>query len=168
MSKQGLLLPLRLDVRVHSGKPSEDRSYKENYVPPNNVVALHPDTYVAMIDVSIELPLVTASVWLNFGPFDSEIDAMEWTNILEVVHVQIANDDTHHLYASGNSTFSSEEESFPRSFIGTTDIKKVNASFRAPGELIPSGSPTDTAGELCTYALEALAEAITQTLSVLP
>ena len=136
-------------------------------MPENNVVPLHPDTYVAMVDVSIAVPLINASVWLSFGPFDSKIDADEWLRMLEVVHLQIEEPDTHHSCATNSLNMESEDEPPIRCFIGNSDTPQVNASFRAPGELIPPGSPTCTAGELPTYALQALAESIDQTLAII-
>lgn len=134
----------------------------------NNVLPLHPETYAASVDINIALPLINASVWLSFGPFDSRDDAEDWLNVLQIVHQQIEEPLTHHLYSANSFMTEPSEEPSVSCFIGGTDVPKVESSFRAKGELIPSGTPVDTAEKLCSYALRALLESIEQAQTVMP
>ena len=134
--------------------------YKEDGVQRDNVLVLHRETYAAAVDINIGLPLIAASVWLSFGPFDSRDDAEDWLSILQIVHQQIEEPTTRHLYSANSFMIDPDAEPTVSCFIGGTDTPKVASSFRAKGELIPSGSPASTAEKLREYALRALAESI--------
>lgn len=134
----------------------------------DKVVQLRPDTFAASIDVSVAIPLSNASIWLNFGPFDSRHAAEEWLRVLQDVHRLLEEPNPYRLSAPSSSSAVSEEEFMVSCFIGDTDTPKVDGSFRAKGALIPPGSPTDVAGELCKYALQALSESIDVVLSNFP
>lgn len=149
-----------LDVSSYSDRQGRDRSHKELLVPKDNILPLRPDTFVAAVDVNVSLPLINASVWLNFGPFDSRDDAEDWLNILQIVHLEIEEPNTHHLYMANSFMIEPDDEPDVACFIGSTDTPQVDASFRVKGELIPSGSAADTAEQLGKYALAALAQAI--------
>ena len=135
----------------------------------NNVIPLFPDTYVVSIDVYLVLPLITASIWLNFGPFTSEVDAVEWLNMVEVVHVQLEEPDTHHLYAANSFMLESqdEESKLVHCYIKDVNISKSDAPFRDDDEFIPPGSPTDAASDLRKYALEALMASFDDALTII-
>lgn len=134
----------------------------------DNVIPLRPDTYAVSVDVSVALPLIHASIWLNFGPFDSRSEAEEWLSVLQDVHRLLEEPKAHGRSLFSSATTVSEEEFTVNCFIGDTDTPKVGASFREKGALIPPGSPTDTAEELCLYALRALAESIGLVLAHFP
>jgi hypothetical protein len=126
------------------------------------VVSLRP--YVAALDVCVELPLMSISTWLCFGPFDSEGSASEWLAMVETLHAASGGGDSAHLYRLQGATDRSTP--FLTCVIMGTDVQNVVPAFRTKGELIEPCNPTDTAGKILTYALMAVQQAISTVLSV--
>lgn len=115
--------------------------------------------YVAMLDVTVELHLVTMEITLCFGPFNAECDARKWLDEVERVHKVIegseAEEDEDALDATGLPT-----APFIRSYVHGSDIIIADQHARKPGELIPPGTPEHDARMLCVYALYGLEQAV--------
>lgn len=128
----------------------------------DNVAAFYP--YAAVLDVSVEIPpMVAVSAWVTFGPFETKESASAWLLALEIAHAALERGDSFHEHMM--QSVLEDGSLIPlRCFIGFSDVKQVDPSFRAKGALIPSGSPTEAAGHIHEYALRAVHQAVTYTL----
>lgn len=130
----------------------------------DKVASLRP--FAAVLNVGVELTMISMSAWIGFGPFDTKKDARVWL---------LALLDAHTVFTDGNPACeqitqcppTDDETFFVKCSIEETDVNQLHTSFRTKGALIPPKSPADTAGRIHEYALRACGEAIAYTLSMI-
>lgn len=130
----------------------------------SKVLSLVP--FLAIIDVTVEVPLVSATLTLCFGPFNSREDGEGWAAEVELLHRHVEKQETQ---CAGEvlSEMGFPTGAFVRSYISVPDVILGGVEARKPGALIPISTPEVIARDMHLYALQALQEAAQGTLSQL-
>ena len=123
--------------------------------------------YVAMLDICIELPLVTMQTVLAFGPFNALLTAQNWASEVERIHRQIeiesqsVDDSVATFMLMGFTT-----QAFIDVRISNVDIVQTDMSGRnSQGLIHPSVAKEDAEG-MHIHALKAFEGVIAQALGV--
>lgn len=130
----------------------------------SNVLSLQP--YVATVDVSLELSLITMEVTLCFGPFNSAEAAEEWCGALEREHKTIEGrqdgEDLEAIAATGIPT-----KPYLRAYVHGVDIIQPSLDARTRGGLIAPKDAVVDAHQIHVYALYAFQEAVSAAFAFL-
>ena len=129
-----------------------------------NVVAFRP--FIVLVDVSLELCLITMEITLCFGPFNSKEAAEEWVNVFEVEHHEIeareAREDE-----KNNELVVLTTEPYLRAHVHGVDIIQPERGGHDKDALISPSAPIVDAHQVHIYALQGLREAINYTFEYL-
>ncbi len=134
-------------------------------MPEATVFSLRP--YVAMLDICIELPLVTMQTVLAFGPFNTLQSAQDWASEVERIHRQIeiasqnVDDSVATFMLVGFTT-----RAFVGARISNVDIIQTDTNGRHSRGLILPRTAREDAEEMHVHALRAFEGAIAQALGV--
>ncbi len=122
--------------------------------------------FIVILDATVEVPLLTISTTLCFGPFNSREDAEEWACEVERLHKRLQkSEETLSCAVLKETGFPTG--AFMRAHMGTTDVILAGKEAREPGALIPQSTPEVAARDLGVYVLRAASQAASDTLAQL-
>ena len=126
-----------------------------------SVLAFRP--YVIMLDVGVELPLMTMQAVLAFGPFNSLKMAEVWASEVERLHKAIESKESECATAIAEDV-GLPTGAFIRAYVSSVDIVQAPTSMRTTYGIIRPTTPEEDAREMHIYALKSFQAEIIRAL----
>lgn len=129
------------------------------------ILSLRP--YVAMLDICVDLPLVTMQTVLAFGPFNTLTSALDWGNEVHHLHKEIESE-AEKMDASLETFLlvGLTTRAFIDVRISTVDVLQTDKAGRHSRGLIPQSTAKEDAERMHMHALTAFEGAVAQALGV--